>query len=811
MRPLLALLFASVLVACPGEDPQPDAGTPDAGSLAPALTGLSPTSGPTSGGTVVLLTGDHFLDGATVRFGDTAATDVTVTSARRISARTPARPLAGTVDVTVENPDGQSVTLASGFVYEGDVQPHITEAVLLGDATLTDQSGADPVAVTVRAEVEIPTVTDAAGQGAGVQAQVGFVEDTGSASLDDITWTDASYDTDANGRDVYTGKVSVPGATGGQTRVYRLAVRFSWGGAQAGWVIADRDGAANGAQLSQLQRLEVSQNRIDWCRLGGQDPAPPPNVSLSAGEAGPLVFVQLYEPGVTDSAGAGANVEAQLGHGAYQSEPASGGWTWTDGAFNVDTGGGANDEWMGTLTNPGEGSYSWAWRVRVDGGPWRYCDADGSGAETGFELDQAGRLTVTPAAATVDRCRLQHPATLQTTEGAPSAPVYGWVWAAGITNGQGQGGGVNGDVGYGPVGADPSDAAWTWSPATFNEDKDGDAADEYTGTFVGPAAGTYAYAFRFRLGTGSYTYCDLDGSDVGGYSQAQAGVLTALPPQPTCRLAEVVQPGGTTPAASIPSGDPLQARARLHLPNVTSLPGAAPGVLAQVGVGTAGSDASTVPDWGWQDATYEGEATATGEDVWRADFHAAYTGSRAVAFRFSTDNGATWLYCDGDGSANGHQVAEQHALTVLKHADIDYCNLQFPFTTTVAPGVATETIYGQVFEAGLTPSADAAAADAAFSVELGFGPENQDPALAWTWAQAPFNVASGNNDEFMGTLTFPAAGTWSYAFRYRKLPAGGWCYGDIDGHGANTDPGLESFSGQNTSGQPNLGQATVAP
>jgi hypothetical protein len=805
MRALLSLTTALLLVACSGADPVPDGGIdPDGGLRTPVVTAVAPTEGPTTGGTVVLVSGDHFVEGAVVRFGGAAGTEVQVTSARRISARTPARAMTGAVTVEVQNPDGQTAILPDGFVYVGAQGAVIAEARLLGDAEGADESGANPVLVTVRAEVEVAGVTAGAGKGDGVRAQVGFAPDAQGFSLASLSWVEASYEGDADARDVYTGQVSVPGATGAETKVYLLAARFSVDSGQS-WIIADRDGASNGTQVAQLQRLEVSRNRVDWCRLGGQDAAPPPDISLSAGQAGPLVFVQLYEGGVTNMGGAGPGLEAQLGYGPHGSDPVGGSWTWGAGEFNVDTGSGANDEWRATLPNPGEGTYSWAWRARVDGGAWRYCDADGSGPDSGFDLAQAGRLTVTPAAAVVDRCRLQHPPTLQTTEGAQSAPVFGWVWAPGLTTGSGQGGGVSGEVGYGPVGTQPTEASWTWFAASYGEDKDGDAADEYQATFPGPAPGSYHYAYRFRLGSGAYTYCDLDGSENGGYSSAQAGVLTALAPQPACRLAEVVQPGaGGTPVAAIASGDPLRARARLHLPGVSSLPGAAPGVLAQVGVGTQLTDASTSPAWGWGPATFEADDAATGEDVWVANFNAAYSGQRAVSFRFSTDNGASWLYCDLDGSANGYQPAQQHAVEVLKHLDLDYCNLQFPATATNG-----DVIYGQVYEAGMTPHATAAAAHADLEVALGWGREIEDPGLAWSWSPATFNVVVGQNDEFAAPLAGLPAGAWQYAFRYRKSSGGGWYYGDLDGNGPATT--LTGFNGQDGSGNPNLGQATVGP
>ena len=87
------------------------------GSSTPiAVSGASPTAGPTSGGTVVTITGTGFQAGASVAFGASNSTAVTVTSSTQINAISPPAS-SGTVAITVTNPDGQSTSLPSGFTY----------------------------------------------------------------------------------------------------------------------------------------------------------------------------------------------------------------------------------------------------------------------------------------------------------------------------------------------------------------------------------------------------------------------------------------------------------------------------------------------------------------------------------------------------------------------------------------------------------------------------------------------------------------------------------------------------------------------
>src|SRR6202034_4844027 len=75
---------------------------------APAVTGISPNSGSTAGGTKVTLTGTN-LSGATgVSFGGASASIVS-DSSTQISVTSPAAS-AGTVNVTVTTPGGTSAT-----------------------------------------------------------------------------------------------------------------------------------------------------------------------------------------------------------------------------------------------------------------------------------------------------------------------------------------------------------------------------------------------------------------------------------------------------------------------------------------------------------------------------------------------------------------------------------------------------------------------------------------------------------------------------------------------------------------------------
>jgi hypothetical protein len=85
---------------------------------APTVTAISPTSGPTTGGTSVTITGTNFASGATVDFGTVAGTGVSVVSATSITVTSPAQ-VTGTVNVTVTvNGVTSAISSADQFTYE---------------------------------------------------------------------------------------------------------------------------------------------------------------------------------------------------------------------------------------------------------------------------------------------------------------------------------------------------------------------------------------------------------------------------------------------------------------------------------------------------------------------------------------------------------------------------------------------------------------------------------------------------------------------------------------------------------------------
>ena len=83
-----------------------------------AITGLSPDSGPTAGGTAVTISGYGFKTGATVAFDGVAATSVVVISDNQITCDSPAH-VAASINVVVTNTDAT----AASYVYTFEDTP----------------------------------------------------------------------------------------------------------------------------------------------------------------------------------------------------------------------------------------------------------------------------------------------------------------------------------------------------------------------------------------------------------------------------------------------------------------------------------------------------------------------------------------------------------------------------------------------------------------------------------------------------------------------------------------------------------------
>jgi subtilase family serine protease len=132
----------------------------------PTVTGLNTATGPTAGGTTVIITGTDFTGATAVYFGNTVATNVVVNSATQITVTSPLATV-GTVHIKVSGPGGTSTTSSADQftylltpVFSGLTSPTITygSAFVTLSGTISLVPDQEIVAVVVNGVSQSATV-----------------------------------------------------------------------------------------------------------------------------------------------------------------------------------------------------------------------------------------------------------------------------------------------------------------------------------------------------------------------------------------------------------------------------------------------------------------------------------------------------------------------------------------------------------------------------------------------------------------------------------------------------------------------------
>src|SRR5262249_49942113 len=93
---------------------------------APQIAGITPTFGPTTGGTPLVIEGQNFTRDAAVYVGREHPKDTVFKSATEIQIVTAARKTAGVVDVEVAIPGAPKAVMKNGFRFDAVPAPVIT-------------------------------------------------------------------------------------------------------------------------------------------------------------------------------------------------------------------------------------------------------------------------------------------------------------------------------------------------------------------------------------------------------------------------------------------------------------------------------------------------------------------------------------------------------------------------------------------------------------------------------------------------------------------------------------------------------------
>jgi hypothetical protein len=108
---------------------------------APAINGVSPTTGSVLGGEKVIVTGTNLNGASAVMFGEVPAASFTVVNEEKITAVAPAQAKVGTVDIVATTLAGESPTArADQFLYRGCTVPNLA-GKKLGQAKTAIRNG----------------------------------------------------------------------------------------------------------------------------------------------------------------------------------------------------------------------------------------------------------------------------------------------------------------------------------------------------------------------------------------------------------------------------------------------------------------------------------------------------------------------------------------------------------------------------------------------------------------------------------------------------------------------------------------------
>lgn len=136
---------------------------------------------------------------------------------------------------------------------------------------------------------------------------------------------------------------------------------------------------------------------------------------------------------------------------------------------------------------------------------------------------------------------------------------------------------------------------------------------------------------------------------------------------------------------------------QIWIDGVTNQPGRTPGLRAQLGFGPANSDPDGSTGWAWVDAAFN--VDAGNNDEFYASMLPESNGLFDYAFRYSTTDGASWVYADLDGIGNGYDPAQAGKLTVNSSGD------------TTPPAVPTALTVVSASPAGIELAWDAISGD----------------------------------------------------------------------------------------------------
>jgi len=306
-------------------------------------------------------------------------------------------------------------------------------------------------------------------------------------------------------------------------------------------------------------------------------------------------YGQLYEAGVTESAGANATIAVEIGYNSSNTNPST--WSagnWSAATWNVQSGN--NDEYQASLgSSLSAGTYYYTFRYRRNGCAWVYggYSSGGGGTWNGttnisgvLTVNANNTITLTSAAGTNTQTRCNGVAITNitySTTGATGATITGLP--TGVTG------------------------TWASNAITISGTPTANGTFNYTVTMTGGCTG------GTNTATGSITV--QDGSI--GYANLQFPATQ-----------------------SVCVGNNFTAFGRVYAAGATEAAGSNAAITAQIGFSTSNTDPSTWPSGNWSAATWN--VQSGNNDEYQASLGASLAvGTYYYTFRYSR-NSCSWVY-----------------------------------------------------------------------------------------------------------------------------------------------------------------------
>ena len=712
------------------------------------LSSIHPTSG--NSGTSIMVYGTNFANGMMVCF-DSKCSAADVHNGTEAQVVVPAG--RGVVDVTARGVNGTESTLAGAFTY-------MNESNEVGGAS----GGSTAVAV--------PKITQMAPASGLTGVEITILGD----NLENVSQA-CFATTCVSPESVGKARITVKAPEGtGTVKLILLS-----------------EGTSLTAGYFSYVTSSGQSNEIDWCKLTG--------VTQQVESGGAVeVRAQVYEEGCTpNSTSKCPELVGEVGYisanSAKSSDIISYAWKKAErnSSFNS-TESATHDEFKSSLTLA-DGEYNVAFRFSLDGSKWKYCDLNDS--NDGFSIDNVGKTTVAPAGELendqkVTRCRIMNDTTSYSIAPGEAAPViYAQGYVEGCTNYRQHCSGLKAQIGYGSAYIADKDAIarlFTWEDASLNQEYDGSNGTSNEEFMASPAVsseGTYSIVYRMSVDGGeSWTYCDttddpyfdvadavkltVTGKTSGGGNN-ESGTGEASKKVEWCRIQT---PGSIEMRVG---GESEYIYGQVFVPGCTGTMTGCSEIKAQMGYGPGTAAPAT---YTYVDASRNPLAEAGNNDEYMATIKPTEVGDFMYVYRFSTDSGKTWTYCDYDDEV-GFKQAKAGMLTVNDDTDkVGWCRVQSPQWQNVVVGEESEAVYGVVYVEGCTEGNGACST---LKAQLGYGTYDQE-VETFTYVDATYNKMgpTDSNDEYMATIKATEPGVYEAIYRFSTDNGKTWKYCSFD-------------------------------